>query len=233
MMYGFGALAIILAIVFIYVRCKKGGIAGLLTKTTASFAFVFLGLIGTLASGLTEISLFIILGLICGLIGDILLDLKVMEQKNYKPFLNAGIASFLIGHIFYFIATVIYANVLFAFDIKTFYIILIAIAIAVVVTLFIVLYGAKLLKLNFGEFKIQSYAYTFVLSFMTAFSIGVAFYNVIFFVFAAGITLIFASDIILSKQYFGDKKDSKLFTILNHAIYYAGQILIACSLFLI
>ena len=227
------SIVIAIAVIFIIVRTIKGGIFGLFTKTTASFAFVSLALVGAYKSGLNMVAAFIIMGLIFGMLGDIALDLKIIYKQHERPYLNAGMLSFGLGHIMYMIATILYANSLFTNDIKTFYLILVGVGIAGIITILITLLGESLLKLYFGDFKYQSYAYTFILSFMSAFSIAVATYNAIFLIFAIGIVLIFVSDLILSMQYFGGKQNSKLFTILNHAIYYAGQISIAFSIFFI
>ena len=68
---------------------------------------------------------------------------------------------------------------------------------------------------------------------MSAFSILIGCFSPKFLIFAAGITLIFVSDLILSLQYFGGKQDSPVLTALNHAIYYLGQITIATMLYFI
>lgn len=227
------AITIALANTFIIVRVLKGGIWGLFTKTTASLAFVALGLVGAYKHGLTMVASFILLGLLFGMLGDIVLDLKKIYKNDEKPYLNAGMLSFGLGHIMYMIATILYSNSLFKYDIKTLYLVMIGVGIGGIITIFIACFGEKLLKLNFGKFRYQTYAYTFILSFMSAFSVAVACYRPIFLVFALGIVFIFLSDLILSKQYFGGEQDNNVLTTLNHAIYYAGQIAIAFSLFFI
>ncbi|MBE7074366.1 MAG: hypothetical protein E7376_00040 [Clostridiales bacterium] len=233
MIYALIACAVLLTIIFIVIRCLKGGFFALFTKTLASIAFVLVALISSYSKGLNLVFVFIILGLIFGLIGDVVLDLKVIYKQDNDVYLNAGFASFAIGHIMYFIAIILYSNSIFLADVKTFYLICAGIGIAGLVTLFIGLFGEKLLKLSFGKFKLQVIGYTFILSFMSAFSILVSTYISIFFIFAIGITLIFVSDLVLSLQYFGGKQNSKLLITLNHAIYYLGQIAIATSIFFI
>ena len=109
----------------------------------------------------------------------------------------------------------------------------IKIGVGCIITIIIACFGEKLLKLNFGDYRYQTYAYTFILSFMSVFSVAVACFKPVFLIFALGIVFIFLSDLVLSKQYFGGKQDCKVLTTLNHAIYYAGQIAIAFSLFFI
>lgn len=227
------SVAIVLAVVFIIVRVVKGGIWGLFTKTTASLAFVVLALFGAYVSGLNLIAIFIIIGLMFGLIGDIILDLKIIYKQESDAYLNAGMLSFALGHFMYLVATVLFANKILINDIKTLYLAVIAFGIAGIITIAISLLEKPVLKLDFGKFRLQSLGYTFILSFMSAFSIAVAIFNNMFFIFAVGVLLIFISDLILSLQYFGAKQENKILTILNHSIYYLGQIAIAFSLFFI
>lgn len=227
------SLVVVLTTLFIIVRVKTGGLYGLFTKILASVGFVSLALYCSYVKGLKLVSFFIVLGLIFGLIGDILLDLKIIYDQHNDEYLNAGMLSFGIGHLMYMGATIVYSNSIFVQNINTLFLALIGVGFAGIVTIFIAVFGEKILKLNFGKNKIQSLCYTFILSFMSAFSIVIALYKPVFLVFALGILFIFISDLVLSVQYFGDKKDSKLFTILNHAIYYIGQIAIAFSILFI
>ena len=41
-----------------------------------------------------------------------------------------------------------------------------------------------------------------------------------------GLVLFFASDLVLSTQYFGGQQDNKILTIVNHVLYYAAQVMI-------
>ena len=102
-------ICVITLSIFISIRVKRGELAGVFSKTVASFAFVGFGLF-LLAQKINlntytmYASVCIILGLICGLIGDILLDLKVVYAFHKDKFLYAGMTSFLVGHIFYIIS---------------------------------------------------------------------------------------------------------------------------------
>jgi hypothetical protein len=49
----------------------------------------------------------------------------------------------------------------------------------------------------------------------------------------AGMVLFFLSDVVLSFQYFGGKIDDKKLIVVNHALYYAAQIILVAVLFLI
>lgn len=232
LMYILGAIAVLLATTFIVVRVVRGGIMGVYTKTIASIAFVTLGIFGAYTNGLTLVSVFMILGLIFGLLGDIVLDLKVVYKEHNNPHLNAGVLCFGVGHIMYFIALTLYiTNTAFITNAKIMPILLIATAIGLILTIGIMTFCAPMLKLDFGKFKIQTALYTFALTFMTAYAFTSAIYLPKLFIFAVGLLVFFISDLVLSNQYFGGKQNSKLLTIVNHATYYLGQITIAVMIY--
>ena len=226
--YVLGGIALALTVLFLVVRTTVGGAYGIVTKTIASFAFILLGAVGITQGGFDMFSLFVMLGLVCGLIGDIILDNKVVYKEHANIYLNSGMLSFGIGHVFYFVASTYLAASLA----NRGEILFIAIGIALVAT-FLIMLASKPLKLNFGKFFYQTLAYTLILTFMSAYSILLACYIPYMWIFAAGITLILLSDLVLSNQYFGGQQDNKLFTWINHVLYYLGQIMIAASLFLL
>ena len=226
--YVLGGISILLTILFLIVRTTVGGAYAVVTKTMASFSFILLGGVGIFQGGFDTFSLFVMLGLVCGLIGDILLDNKVMYREHENIYLNSGMLSFGVGHLFYFVATCSLAVQIG----KAGPILLVGLGCSLILT-FAIMLASKPLKLNFGKFFYQTLAYTLILTFMSAYSITLAFYVEHMWVMAAGITAIFVSDLVLSTQYFGGKQDSKVLTWINHVIYYLGQIMIAASLFLI
>ena len=164
---------------------------------------------------------FVTIGLLLGMIGDILLDLKVV-YKNDKIFLNSGMLSFGLGHLAYFTAFSLYAN-----NLRTdlFMPIMVAIASAIVLTIVIVLTSKKM-KLDFGNYLWQTIFYTFILSFMTIYTLILAIVGGAGWLLFVGMILFFLSDIVLSLQYFGGKLENKLLIIVNHVLYYSAQIII-------
>ena len=232
--YILGGLSLLSVVLFLVVRVTKGGPLGIVTKAFASFTFMALAIVGALKNGFDTMGALIILGLLCGLIGDIVLDNKVVYKEHNDIYLNSGMLSFGVGHIFYFIAATLVMVTLNkegqAISTSTVNF-LIALGISIVLSTGIMLLS-KPLKLNFGKFFYQTLAYTLILTFMSAYSVILAIAVPALWSFALGICLIFLSDLILSNQYFGGQQDNKLFIILNHAIYYLGQIAIAVSLFL-
>ena len=234
-MYILSAVSLLCVVLFLVVRVVKGGAYGILTKIIASFSFMAIALVGALTTGMTNVALFVILGLLCGLIGDFVLDNKVVYKEHENIYLNAGMLSFGIGHVFYFVsATLVLVSLgtkTAGMNLSTFNI-LISLGVSAVLTTGIMLMS-KPMKLDFGKFFYQTLAYTLILTFMSAYSVALAIAVPTLWTFAVGICLIFLSDLILSTQYFGGQQDNKLFIILNHAIYYLGQIFIAVTLFLL
>lgn len=222
------ALAVLSAALFIIVRVTKGGALGILTKTFASFCFLLYGVISlTQSSFFSSASVFIILGLVCGLIGDIVLDLKYVYKEQNDIYLNGGMLSFSVGHVFYFVGTIILSQPV----VNLLAPILVAAGVSAVMTP-ATYFISKKMGLDFGKFLWQSMGYCFILNFMTAFTIYLAVLQFEFIILACGMALFLLSDLVLSMQYFGGKTEDKLLTIVNHGLYYAAQILIATFLFL-
>lgn len=222
-------LAVLTAGLFILIRVTKGGTWGIVLKTLASFCFVLYGLLSyTQITWFSKGSIFIIVGLLCGLIGDIILDLKYVYRESNDIYLNTGMLAFGVGHIFYFVATVLISESV----VKLWLPIVVALSIAAVLTPVIYFVSKRLMGLDYGRFAWQSMIYCFILTFMSAFTIYLACLQLEFLILAAGVTMILLSDLVLSTQYFGGKVDDKFCTIVNHAVYYAGQILIATFLYL-
>ncbi len=214
-------LSVVTALLFSILRVTHGGMVSLLTKTLASFCFVLLGVVVVFEHPLGKIGMFVLLGLICGMIGDILLDLKSVDRTRADSYLNFGMLAFGIGHVFYvlFGALLCGQNVLVEA--------LIAGAFAVVFTLAVVFFSKQLLGLTLGKFVIQAGSYACMLSFAAAFAVALAVSTPALWPFAIALVAFWLSDIVLSIMYFGGKSESKFLSILNHVLYYGAQIAIA------
>lgn len=219
-----GIICALLATTFIIVRVQKGGMTALYLKALASVGFVGLGLVMFFGYAPADWkSIFVILGLVMGLAGDVLLDFKIVQKEKSDTYLNWGMLAFGVGHIFYFVYLVLQLPEFNVWGL------IIAIGVAALITFAIIKFIAPLMKLDFGKFKWQSAAYSFVLSFVMLYAITCAVLTPSFWLIALGLSLIFVSDLILSTMYFGGKENDKLLCILNHAVYYLGQIAIALS----
>lgn len=235
-------LCVALATLFIIVRVKWGGLKGLITKTVASFGFVTSAIIGLVMSDATELSKWavglIAVGLLCGMVGDIILDLKVVYPNNDSYYLNTGMGSFFLGHIFYIIAfsLLIDGNIsdynstvqMFGCTVP----LLITIGVSVILTLAITL-SSKMMGLKFGKFLWQTVGYTFILSCSMVYTLVLSIMGGGLWLAFVGMVLFFLSDVVLSFQYFGGKLEDKKLIAVNHALYYVAQIVLVAVLFLI
>lgn len=237
----FGLIVCVLATsIFISVRVNKGELAGVFSKTVASFCFIAFALL-LLAQkvNLNTYSIYgvvcLVLGLVLGLIGDILLDLKVVYPFHKDKYLYAGMTSFLVGHIFYIISMILFSyNEInfFANHLLPFFLVIVGAAILTVITWLV---SKKVLKLNYDRFSAFVNIYTFVLIFTTLLSLYIACVvsTIPMYVLTIGFVLFLASDLVLSMQYFGGKLMDKKLIIINHALYYLAQIIIAMFVYFI
>lgn len=222
----FAVSCLVFCLLFCWFRAEKATVYSLVIKTTASLCFILCGVFAIKEVGSSSVNLLILVGLVLGLIGDILLDLKVMYPKESNQYFVAGTSSFAIGHFFYFLALILFNT---SVKPETFlWNILASIAAAIILTLAIML-PSKKMGLNFGKNIYIVAFYSLILSFMMAFSIAIAIFTPIFWIFASGMICFFLSDLVLSLQYFGGK-DQKIFIYINHTLYYIAQALIAFSL---
>lgn len=231
-------VALALASLFIVVRVKKGGVDGIVTKALASFGFVALGLfLMATKAGQNDFSRYssivILCGLVCGLIGDVLLDLKVVYPFHEDKYLTFGMLSFLFGHLFFIgsMGVIFAGNATKAITFPIIFIVVIS-AIFAVGIWFVT---SRYMHLDYGKHALLSTIYAGVLLFTTVFSIYLAFSTMLtsLFIMAVGFLLFLASDLVLSLQYFGGKQSVKSLIILNHSLYYLAQILIAVSIYFI
>lgn len=218
-----------LAILFIVIRTLKGGHLAFVLKTIASLGFVICGIIYLGFTGSdTWASILIVLGLLLGMIGDIVLDLKVIYPDSEQTYLNMGMASFFLGHGCYIAAFTILED-----GPSLLLPILISAGVAIILTAFTTISGKKVMGLNFGNYIIQTIAYTYILSFALVYTISLAIIGSGLWLTVIGLALFLLSDIVLSFQYFGGKIASKPLIAVNHTLYYAAQIILLSVLFII
>jgi uncharacterized membrane protein YhhN len=215
-----GAVALTL---FLVNRDRNGSVKALLYKTLASFLFIVTAFVSFMVNPCPCAAVFaalIMMGLVCGLIGDILLDLKIMYKGSSVLYQHGGMAAFLVGHLFYLAALIAY----FGFS-------WIPLLIAVILAVIIICVSKFLFKFNFAEHTIDTWAYSFVLAYMMTQACYAAInqgYSACTVLLAVGAILFLLSDLVLSMTYY-DGKDSRAFISVNHILYYAAQFCIALS----
>lgn len=173
-----------------------------------------------------ELALLFFAGCVCGLLGDIWLDAKYLFPSEKNGLLKAGFISFLIGHIFYSLAMFI------TYGVSTLTVVcgLLGIAFGP----FSCWFTEKNMNVDFGKSKLISLVYTSVLTFTTGVAVAIAIENnfVLFSVLrVVGMVLFVASDGVLAQIYFTENKNTRANVVVNHALYYVAQFLMASSLF--
>ncbi|MCF0141931.1 MAG: hypothetical protein HUJ75_00990, partial [Parasporobacterium sp.] len=94
----------------------------------------------------------------------------------------------------------------------------------------------KLMKLDYGRFRLISAFYAAYLIFVTALSVCIMITEIqkgpapASIMFAAGMVLFLLSDLVLSQIYFGKDKNTPANIAINHGLYYAAQIVIAAGI---
>ncbi len=223
----FLVLGIISSCIFIYKRDANSGHIALLLKTSSSVLFIITAVVAIYYNrGDVRYGLMTVLGLVFSMLGDIWLDLKWIYPKDIRYFLYGGFAFFILGHVCY-ISAMSLAN---GFKITD---ILLCMVAPVVVSLG-TQFAAKPLELDFTGYKFIASLYSFFLTMtvstaVTAVRLSKGSYSQIMML--AGAVLFFISDLILSNTYFGKNKTSRSYIIANHSFYYAGQFMIAMSVF--
>ncbi|MFA7247849.1 MAG: lysoplasmalogenase family protein [Dehalococcoidia bacterium] len=215
-----GAVALTL---FLVNRDRNGSVKALLYKTLASFLFIVTAFASFMVNPCPCAAVFaalIMMGLVCGLIGDILLDLKIMYKESSSLYQHGGMAAFFAGHLFYLAALIAY----FGFS-------WIPLVIAVILAAVIICVSKFVFKFNFAEHTVDTYAYSFVLAYMMTQACYAAVnqgYIACTVLLAVGAILFLLSDLVLSMTYY-DNKDSRPYIAVNHILYYAAQFSIALS----
>lgn len=223
----FPILAVVFAAIFTVRRSVKTDAVSLLLKAVASLCFILLGFAGKMfGSSTSAVTLFILAGLVCGLVGDIFLDLKFVYPQDETIHTFSGFGAFILGHLFYMLYLFLFMNVQTT---------LLLISIGVGILAGILIYATpKLMKLDYGKYRLISSCYAALLVFVTVYALLLEIaggHSLSRLLFGIGLVLFLISDLILSQIYFGANKNTTLNKALNHATYYAGQILIAMSVF--
>lgn len=219
----FGVIGMILQGIFIAVEHKEKWVLADVLKGLASAMFVAIGYLATLRiDGASPLVNKIFVGLIFGLAGDVLLNLRFVFEKIGQKIFLVGILAFLIGHILYLAALIPFAENL-----------VLCIIIGAVLAGALLFYIFKTMEVKIA-FKIFGVVYLGAVIIMTVIAIGISIavpsaHNIMY---AIGAVLFTASDIVLIFNTFSGVTKFSL-RITNLSLYYLGQLLIAGSLFLI
>lgn len=196
--------------------------AAVVLKGTASLMFVLLG-IYLMPSRITMYGDFILKGLIFGMFGDILLNLRylVPKQKATSVF-GLGVLSFIVGHVFYIFALI---------DLGGNNILLWALLITIIISILVILLMKK--HFPFEKKYIRVFSYIYIIVVVAMFSSAIALmivkgYSIKYTSFLVGAFLFLVSDIFT--VYYSFIEETRLQKALNLYTYYLAQILIALTL---
>lgn len=208
--------------IFIAVEHKEKYVLADILKGAAAACFVIIGIVGYLTKTSDSFGLKLMIGLIFGLIGDVLLNLRfvVGEPKGQKVFL-LGIVSFLIGHILYLAALIPLSSHV------TVCVIVGAILAAALLTYIFKTMDVKLAFKIFGVF----YLGAVIIMTVAAIDVAITMQNPRSIEYAIGAVFFMLSDIVLIFNTFSGKTRFSM-RITNLSLYYIGQMMIAFCLFL-
>ena len=222
----------VLLFLYIWEKIKAYSVKAVLLKSVVSMLFIMVGVYGTWLSASKGNAVllcpFVVLGLVCGLLGDIWLDLKYVFPEKDEPFTYAGFCVFGVGHILYIIGMLLtyYPS---GKPMTVFVPILLALVLSIGNAVL-----EKPMKLSYGKFKSVVIAYGVILFAMVLISGSFALYygwekTPLNLLFIGGVSFAI-SDLILSGTYFGTGKERPIDLTLNYITYYTAQFLIASSL---
>jgi len=223
------ALFLTMWVLFIYNVIRNKRLYGFYFKGFTSLAFIFIFAYGCYRYfimndiilndlSILKFAIFVFIGLICGLIGDLFLEMMHVDpSKDKGTIIFFGTLIFMIGHVFYFTGLTQLVDISW-----------ISFVIGAGVTV-IVYFGGKVMKLNMGKLEYFSYLYAFALftvvgqSIVNAFVLNFSMFSLSFMI---GAIFFGISDLFLAPLYYGGETRNSI-VVANLATYYLGQYLIA------
>ena len=224
--------AAISLVLYVREKIRAYSLKAALIKSVVSALFIAVGVYGMFVSapnaGENPIGPLIVMGLVCGLLGDIWLDLKYVFPEHDRAFTYAGFAAFGVGHVLYIAGMLVRF-----FPPDGIAYVLAPIALGTVLS-FVNAVLEKPMKLDYGRMKPVVVAYGILLFTTMLLSGSLALchdlqepaLNLLF----AGSVLFAASDLVLSGTYFGTGHERPIDFVLNYFTYYPAQFLIATAL---
>ncbi len=168
--------------------------------------------------------IFILIGLIFGLVGDVLNEFKD-DRLELNPFLNLGMISYAIQRVLLFTALVF-----LVFDSFRLEVFLISIAVAVGLTL-LIWFIAKMIKLEFRHVLVPMLIYFLITTFFLSIAIWYAFYVPTLIMFSLSFLMFFFSDLCLLKTNLGNIVGKQSAFIIHNIFYAIANLLIIAFLF--
>ena len=223
------ACGVVALVVYTREKIRAYSLKATLLKAVVSVLFIAVGVLGLAVSTSPNLmGVFVVIGLVCGLLGDIWLDLKYVFPEQNAMLTYAGFASFGVGHVLYLLDML---SQYYPADAPAYAIVPFVLAVAMSIGNALL---EKPMKLDYGRMKPVVVAYGVLLFSTLMVSGSLALYygwqNLTLNVLFAGAVLFTASDLVLSTTYFGSGHEQPIDFILNYFTYYPGQFLIATSI---
>ncbi len=226
-------VGVLVTIVFLFLRVTKGGLPAMYCKAGASMSFILTAFVAMAYAHWKRpdtfdfyFCVFMIIGLIFSMLGDIWLDLKYVYLNDQNIFLYSGFISFMAGH-FFFVTAIFWQYSQF----KLRYM-----GIAAGICLLIVI-GMLLIEKpsgqDYGSFRKILAVYTFFVSMTIVTAVMGLFVNNFSrnsILLCTGAVAFFFSDLVLSNIYFKEGQNTKVNVVINHSLYYLAQFCFAASL---
>lgn len=226
-------VGVLTTIAFLILRVVKGGLPAMYCKTGASMTFILTAFLAMSYAHLKNpetfdfyYCVFMIVGLIFSMLGDIWLDLKYVYLEDQDIFLYSGFISFMAGH-FFFVFAILWEYM----TVKLSYIGLAAAISLVIVVAMLLL--EKPMGQNYGKFRKILAVYSFFVSMTVVTSVIGLFVNGFArnsMLLCGGAVAFFLSDFVLSGIYFKEGGNTRVNVIVNHTLYYLAQFCFAASL---
>lgn len=224
----FITLCVASASMFIYLRITHVGLQGFWGKLLASALFVVGGFVALMLKQTASTYMyFILMGLFFSMVGDILLELKLVYRPHDSQYTSAGILAFSLSHVCFILGLSLYANPIKEVLVPVF----VSIAIGAVLASIIVVNSANM-GIRFGTHKAPAYCYTFIICITTVYAIALAILIPSLWIIASALALFLASNLLLMFIFWGGRNTRNM-NIANLSTYYLAQILIMITLFIL
>lgn len=221
--------------VLLYFKMNKNGFRNVVAKIVASACFViFALLLSSLKTGVAFYGsfavTFIIIGLVCGLVGDILLEFKGFYPFHEKKFFTSGFVTFIIGHACYLISLILFAETSIDIYKSSFtipFVIMFFGSVIVTVAIWFIL--QKGFKFNFDGSALIINIYSFVLIFAAVLGIYLSFAlsSMMIYILTLGLVLYVFSYYALLNFYYSPNEKTTSLMVTYTVCYYIAQIILA------
>ena len=232
---------VICVVAFMVVRVKQTDVKAVVLKTISSLFFVIIACVAlAIKPENFKYGIFILIGMIFCVVGDMWLDLKYVHKEYDEPYTFIGIFSFMVSHVFYLVA------ILLAYPEFITWQVALAIFSALSVSVIERLISNKT-GFEYGKLKWLTFVYSIVIMLTVTFALnavnafgwlpvlaGAEMPEIMpkFLAMNMGTVIFALSDLSLSMAFFRKGGNTKANVVVTHITYYLAQFLLALSIIL-